>query len=88
MKQVITSILGLLLASLCAQAAPTLTEAQRDWLHRHGKLVFVADTDYPPYTLLGADGQPRVEELLRTDRSDHGIAKICHERFEPECPRL
>src|SRR5258706_8077225 len=59
MKQVITSVLGLLLASLCAQAAPTLTEAQRDWLHRHGKLVFVADTDYPPYTLLGADGQPR-----------------------------
>ena len=59
MKPVITSILGWLLAGLCAQAAPTLTEAQRDWLHRHGKLVFVADTNYPPYTLLGADGLPR-----------------------------
>jgi serine phosphatase RsbU (regulator of sigma subunit)/ABC-type amino acid transport substrate-binding protein len=58
MKRLAISLLGWLLAGLWAQAEPTLTEAQRDWLHRHGKLVFVADADYPPYTYL-KDNQPQ-----------------------------
>jgi serine phosphatase RsbU (regulator of sigma subunit)/ABC-type amino acid transport substrate-binding protein len=56
MKAVIT---GFLLMSVCAHAAVTLTDAQRDWLREHGKIVFAADTEYPPYTFAGSDGQAR-----------------------------
>src|SRR5262245_19992022 len=41
------------------QAAVTLTPLQRQWLDQHGKLTFAADTNYPPYTFVGADAQAR-----------------------------
>ena len=40
-------------------AAIALSNPQRDWLSRHGKIVFAADTGYPPYTFADADKQPR-----------------------------
>ncbi len=42
-----------------AHAAVRLTDAQRDWLKSHGKLVFAAPDDYPPYTFASADRQAR-----------------------------
>ena len=42
-----------------ANAAVSLTDAQRDWLQQKSKLVFATDTNYPPYTFVGADGQAR-----------------------------
>jgi ABC-type amino acid transport substrate-binding protein/serine phosphatase RsbU (regulator of sigma subunit) len=52
-------ILAWLLLGVSAPAAVPLTDAQRDWLNTHGKLVFAAAADYPPYTFAGGDGQPR-----------------------------
>ena len=53
-------LLAILLAcGSSVQAAALLTDAQRDWLSRHDKLIFASDSGYPPYTFVGADGQPR-----------------------------
>jgi hypothetical protein len=41
-----------------AAGAVTLTAAQPDWLQQRSQLVLAADTEYPPSTFVGRDGQP------------------------------
>jgi sigma-B regulation protein RsbU (phosphoserine phosphatase) len=66
------------LCGFSAHAAVTLTEAQRDWLRRHGKIVFADDTDYPPYTFSGANG---VARGLDADVA-HAVGRVLGIRIE------
>ncbi len=55
----------ILFAASSAMAAVSLTDAQRDWLRQHGKLVFVADTNYPPYTFGDDDARGLDADVAR-----------------------